>query len=300
METPAFEKSFKGAFIWFLWKIGFVTYVLTSALPMIGFICCLFIIAIKRDAPILISIIMMIMLHPMFTLVIGSSIQTMGKFLSRYCSKFCKHKILARLFTYSINCNFAMVAGLTMYMYKMWHDLGKRAEFAFSDKSFDQCTCDVLKAIGQVCVNRETGYSFQNLFLLWDMQLLLLSFFITSIACHLIQSLFLCLPAPLPLYQFIVGQENKDEVIEKELKSEYELENLDFKHKAKSVELKAHDGFVTKGIRLVCCIIAVVFFVGLAGVPFYGFDQLPGEAISTENGGTYEIKFNNEIMLEDR
>ena len=80
METPAFEKSFKGAFIWFLWKIGFVTYVLTSALPMIGFICCLFIIAIKRDAPILISIIMMIMLHPMFTLIIGSSTQTMGKF----------------------------------------------------------------------------------------------------------------------------------------------------------------------------------------------------------------------------
>ena len=118
----------------------------------------------------------------------------------------------------------------------MWRDLGKRAVFAFSDKSFDQCTCDVLTEYGHDCINKETDNSFQNLFLLWDMQLLLLSFFITSIACHLIQSLFLYLPAPLPLYQFIVGQENKDERIAEETGSEFELEKLDFKSKAKSTK----------------------------------------------------------------
>ena len=219
MKTPACEKSFKGSIVCYLWKIVFVV---TSTLPMIGYIACLFVITIKRDATILISILMMAMLHPMFTLTIGVSTKTMGQFLSRKCSGFLQHKILTRLFTYSINCHFTMIAGLTMYMYKMWRDLGKRAEFAFSDKSFDQCTCDVLNEIGQDCINRETGYSFQNLFLIVDMQLLLMTFLITSITCHLIQSIFHNLPAPVPLFQFIVGKDDENGKTE----SEFKLENL--------------------------------------------------------------------------
>ena len=83
MDTPAFEKSFKGNLMWILWNIGFV---ITSALPMICFIACLFVIVIKRDATILISILMMAMLHPIFTLTTGVFAKTMGQFLSRKCS----------------------------------------------------------------------------------------------------------------------------------------------------------------------------------------------------------------------
>ena len=109
METPAFEKSFKGNLMWILWNIGFV---ITSALPMICFIACLFVIVIKRDATILISILMMGMLHPIFTLTTGVFTKSIGQFLSRKCSGFCKHKILTRLFTYSINCHFTMMSTL--------------------------------------------------------------------------------------------------------------------------------------------------------------------------------------------
>ena len=286
METPAFEKSFKGTVVCYLWKIGLV---MTSALPMIGFIACLFVIAIKRDATILISILMMAMLHPVFTLATGVFTKTMGQFLSRKCSKVYKHKILARLFTYSINCHFAMIAILTMYMYKMWSDLSKRAEFAFSDTSFDKCTCDVLHEIGQVCVNRETGYSFQNLFLLVDMQLLLLTFLITSIICHLIQSMFLYFPAPVPLFQFIVGKDNENG-------SEFRAENLNIESEAKPTKPKALKWVCDQRIKFSWCIIAMAFLIGLVGVPYHGFDKLPGELISTKNGETCPLKFKDKIL----
>ena len=256
---------------------------MTSALPMVGFIACLFVIAIKREATILLSLLMMGMLHPMFTLITGVFTETIGQCLSRKCSRFYKHKILARLFTYSINCHFAMIAGFTMYMYKMWRELDKRAEFAFSDKSYDKCTCDVLSEIGQDCVNRETGYSFQNLFLLVDMQKMLFAFLVISTISHLAQSIFLNFPAPVPLFQFIVGKVDENEKTE----SEFELENLNVEPKASSSKSNTNNTFVKKRIKLLCCMIAMAFLIGLVGVPFYGFDQLPGEFISANNGETY-------------
>ena len=42
--------------------------------------------------------------------------------------------------------------------------------------------------------------------------------------------------------------------------------------------------------------IAMTFLIGLVGVPFYGFEKLPGEFISAKNGETYKIKFDNELM----
>ena len=137
---------------------------MTSTLPMIGFIACLFVITIKRDATILISILMMAMLHPMFTLTIGVSTKTMGQFLSRKCSGFLQHKILTRLFTYSINCHFTMIAGLTMYMYKMWRDLGKRAEFAFSDKSYTNIK-DAMNIIDEILNGLNTAFVLYTNFL---------------------------------------------------------------------------------------------------------------------------------------
>ena len=75
MDNPAFDKSFKGNLMWILWNIGFV---ITSALPMICFIACLFVIAIKREATILLSLLMMGMLHPMFTLITGVFTENIG------------------------------------------------------------------------------------------------------------------------------------------------------------------------------------------------------------------------------
>ena len=97
METPAFEKSFKGATVWFLWKIGFGIYVLSSALPMIGYIASLFVIAIKRETSILIAVVMMAMLHPLVTLVFGIFAKTLGQILSKKLPLFFKRDIMSRL-----------------------------------------------------------------------------------------------------------------------------------------------------------------------------------------------------------
>ena len=285
--------SLQGFWNWFSWKIVFATYILSAGLPVIGYMACLFVIAIKREATILISMIMMMMINPVITLSIGVFAKTVGKFSSKSFPPLNKFNILSRLFTYSINCHFAMIASMTMYMYKMWINLEKRAEFAFSDNSFDKCTCDVLNEIGQDCSNRETGYSFQNLFLLVDMQKLLFAFLVISMICHLIQSIFLNIPVPIPLFQFIVGKDDENG----KTVSEFKLENVNVEPDTKHTKSKAFNGFITKRFKVSWCMIAMTFLIGLVGVPFYGFDQLPGESISAKNGKT-KTKFCYEILKE--
>ena len=141
METPAFEKSFKGATNWFLWKIGFGIYLLSSALPMICFIASLFVIAIKRETSILIAVVMMVMLHPFVTIIFGIFVETMGQILSKKLPLFFKRDIMSRLFTYSINGHFTMIASLALYLYEMKITLGKAKALDFSDKSYD-CSDD--------------------------------------------------------------------------------------------------------------------------------------------------------------
>ena len=209
MKTPPFEKSLKGFRTWFFWKIIFVIYVLTSGLPIIGYIASLFVMAIKREATILISIVMMVMVNPVVTLSIGVLAEAIGLLLSKKYPKLLRHNVLARLFTYSINCHFAMIAVLTFYLYEMKITLGKVPELDFSDNSYDQCTCDILKEKGHECENRETDYSFQNIFLIVNIQHLLLVFLITSVICHLIQSFITYLPAPIQLLHFVL---QKDQV----------------------------------------------------------------------------------------
>lgn len=287
METPAFQKSLKGVFVWFLWKIGFVIYVLSSALPMIGFITSLFVIAIKREADILICVVMLAMLHPIVNLIIGVLTKTIGQFLSSKFSMLYKHKIVARLFTYSINYHFAMIAALTLYLYEMWmtlRKLGLTAGLDFSNESYDQCTCDILKAKGIECTNTETDYNFQNLFLTIPVRILLLVFLTTSVSCHLIQSIFECLPAPIQLLHFIIGkEESRDETFKKESGSLIEMENLN----GIGVPVVTNKPKTMKWKQVLSCTFAVVFFTGIVGSPFYGFGLFSEKVESSRNGNDY-------------
>ena len=167
MDTKPFKKTFKGGLLWFLWKIGLVIYVLCSALPMIGYIVCLFVISIKRETSIIISIVMMAMLHPLVTIVIGMFAKIIGQLLCKNYPKFFKNKILERMLTYSINLHFTIIAGLTIYFNEIWIISEKAARFAFSSKSYDQCTCEILDRLdyGYLCANLESNRPFQNAFL---------------------------------------------------------------------------------------------------------------------------------------
>lgn len=261
-------------------------YNLSSGLPVIGYMSCLFVIAIKREATIMISIVMMVMINPAITLAIGAFARTIGQLLSEKFPQLYKFHRLARLFTYSINGHFTLVAALTIYMYDMWYSLQKRAEFAPTGDLYDKCTCDVLKARNQVCINKKSEYSFQNEFLLVPLQTMLLTFLIISVICHMIQAFFFHLPAPIPLYQFIDGKEDKEDKedkIEKGTGSECEMKNLCVQPVARPNESKAVIGNMSTIIKLACCAITMAFFVGLAGVPFYAFEN----SISAMNGETF-------------
>ena len=297
METPAFEKSFKGATVWFLWKIGFGIYVLSSALPMIGYIASLFVIAIKRETSILIAIVMMVMLHPLVTLVFGIFAKTMGQILLKKLPSAFKYKTLSRLFTYSINGHFTSIAGLTLYFYEMKITLGKAKALDFSDNSYAQCTCDILSEFGQACENRETDYSFQNLFLTVPLQTLLLVFLITSISCHLIQSFIIYLPAPIQLLHFILQKDQaQNKSFTKENKSfskeitgsSLEMENLN-KHSEDAItKPNVQKNSTTIWIKVLCCVTAILFFVGLICIPWYGLDVI-SKGSGTGNNGKHEL-----------
>ena len=115
------------------------------------------------------------------------------------------------------------------------------------------------------------------------MQKLLFAFLVISMICHLIQSMFMYLPAPIPLFQFIDGKDDENG----KAVSEFKLKNLNGEADTKHTKSKAFNGFITKRFKVSWCMIALTFLIGLVGVPFYGFDQLPGEFISAKNGETY-------------
>ena len=284
METPPCEKSIKGYLHYFLWKIGFIIYVLTSAIPMIGFIVCLFIIAIIREASILICIVMMAMLNPVVTLAIGTFFQTIGKLITRLSPQVFKFKIIARIFTYSINVHFAMIAAVTIHMYLRWLDLGIAAGFEFSNQLYDKCTCKVLTRFNHTleeCVNFEAEQSFQDHFLNIPVFTLLLALVITSLCCHLVQSIVFQMPAPVQLTYFILGekhtlQEDKTE----ETGSLIEMKNLEgnLKHEVNNKP----NGLKWK--QVLSCILGLVFIVGLVCMPIYGFPIFYEGSTGSTNG----------------
>ena len=290
METPPFEKSVKGFCNWFSWKIAFVMYVLSSGLPVIGYMGCLFVIAIKRETTIVISLVMMVMINPVVTLANGVLAQTIGKFFARKCPKLFKVKVLSRLFTYSMNCHFAMIACLALYLYEMKITLGKLEELDFSDKLYDQCTCIILSEFGHACENRETDYSFQNLFLIVPIRTLLLVFLITSLSCHLIQSFIIYLPAPIQLLHFVLQKDQaQNKSFSKEITgSSFEMENLN-KHSEDAItKPNVQKNSTTIWIKVLCCVTAVLFFVGLICIPWYGLNIFSKRS-GTGNNGKHDL-----------
>ena len=269
MITPPFEKSVKGFCNWFSWKVAFAIYVLSTGLPVIGYMACLFVIAIKRETTIVISLVMMVMVNPVFTLSNGVLAQTIGKFFARKCPKLFKFKVLSRLFTYSMNCHFAMIACLALYLYEMKITLGKLEGLDFSDKFYDQCTCDILSEFGHACENRETDYSFQNVFLIVPIRTLLLVFLITSISCHLIQSFIIYLPAPIQLLHFVL---QKDQA-QNESKLSYEMENLN--KQSDDAVTKPHDrkDKTAIWIKVFGCVTAGLFMGGLFCIPLRRYEK---------------------------
>lgn len=175
------------------------------------YVVCLLIISIKRESSPTLSIVMAITLHPVSTLLFGYSTKLVGDYIvSRLYSRPSNKtwiKILRRVLTYSLNCHLAMVGALIYYLFDLWITFQNHTSINFENKSFNQCTCDILSAYGhgEECTNDETQNSFQNRFLNIPIKEFLIALILTSISCHIIQSVIIWIPKPLGLLHLILG-----------------------------------------------------------------------------------------------
>ena len=267
METPNFEKSFKGICCWILWKIGFVVYFLCAAFPIGLCITCIMVLAIERRSTIVLPIIMSAMLHPVVVLPIG----VLSKILEGYLSVklFNTHinkrtwKILQRLFTYSVNMHLFLIAGLIYYLYNIWEKLEVASTMNFSNKSFNQCDCDALSEINTPCENNETEDSFQNVFIGVRLSPFIITFMVTSVLCHIFLSLILYFPTPINLLDFYLG-DSKDEELSVNVEMQFENSKKDH---------SSHRGNIIKGVKISCIILTIVYLVLALTSPNYTFDS---------------------------
>ena len=266
MKTPELQRSFKGVSSWIMWKIGFISYLLCTILPISLFISTLFIIGIERESTPTLSVTMAITLHPAVTLPIGLLAGVLGEFtvgnLIKDKRKTMISRILSRTFTYSLNCHLALIAGLTYYLLQLWIIFKNSTSLNFSNKPFNQCICeDILPQYNVTCTNEETANSFQNKFIGIPNQVIILAFLLTSITCHIIHSMVLVFPPPLTLFQFVSGRQPKPE--EKDAIAKRDLTNSD-------------ESRVSKGVKMTLCLLGAAYVAGLIIVPYYTFDSYQG------------------------
>ena len=263
----------KGICIWLIWKLAYLINILCIALPMCLYVVCLLIIGIKRESSPTLSIVMAITLHPVSTSLFGYSTNLIGHYISsRLCSSHSNKtwiKLLRRVFTYSLNCHLAMVGALIYCLFELWITFQNQTSINFENKSFNQCTCDILSAYGhgEECTNDETQNSFQNRFLHVPIKEFFIALIITSISCHLIQSIIIWIPKPLGLHDLILGHWKA-----KDLDTTGVLPNNPHRFK------------IIKGFKFFSSIMVLVLYIGAVNIiPLTTFDMYSGNGKYRKN-----------------
>ena len=284
MTTVNFEKTLHGLSIWLLSNSGYLLYLLCTGLPILFYIVCLFLMAVKREASITLSIIMAAMINPLIAIPIGVSMKTIGQFFKRKCFPNSPTSKLAmtvlRLFTYSLNCHLTLIAGLIYYIYIIWIDSEESSSINFSNLPYNLCFCEFLTEVGfsqDYCDNWESETSFQNQLIIVSLPMVLQLFLVTSFSCHILHSLIIYIPSPLTLIDFYVGlkQENAKSFV-KISRPTAPRNNLTHS----LTKLKGR----TSIFKASCCLIAIVYMVGIV----YGFNLYLGS--STDENGNFQSR----------
>ena len=267
MTTPSLQMSFEIFCKWIIWKISLIIYLMCIAVPISFFITSLFIIGISRESSPSLSLTMAISLHPVVTIPIAVLAKNLGHclFSKSQTKPGLVFKILSRTFTYSLNCHLAIIAGLIIYLIKLWFVFEDSTSLNFSNRPFDQCRCNILSEfyLEDQCTNEEALYSFQNKFLNVPIESILIAFLIVSISCHLIHSIFVALPPPLPLLQFSLGHIRN--------KSNDDIDGSRSRSNKKN--------FINR-FNIPCCILGTMFFAGSITSPYFTFDFFKGNGKS--------------------
>ena len=280
MNTPSLEKTIQGFFHWMKWKIAYILYLLCAVLPIALCLTCIMVLSISRRSTIVFPIIMSAMLHPVVMIPFGVFTKILEEYLlvklfNRYCRFKLLKKILRRLFTYSINVHLSLLAGLIFYQYDIWNALESTSIIDFKNRPFNLCPCDALNEINEPCINKETENSFQNMFVGVSNTPFLISFLVTSIACHSIHALILTFPSPIPLSRFVIGD------------SSNQSDDSSTHQNKQPTNLKpgmARKNRLVLSFKLSCCFLVASYIAGILTTQFTAFDAFidKGKQISTK------------------
>ena len=214
MQTKHLEVSVKGILSWIFSKIGFIIYFSSASLPIVCYVICLVLVAIKRESSMVLSIIMVAVIHPIVTLALGILTKSIGTLVFKKCNpddqypRFANYllTVIGRLCTYSINVHLTFLAGIVLYAFNWWYSLEVR-DVDYADEAFNQCICKPTEKDSDVlqCPKAEFILNIQTYILEAPLHAILLVFVILSIAFHITQSMITFFPPPLRLFDFIFG-----------------------------------------------------------------------------------------------
>ena len=224
----------------------------------------------KRELSIALSMLMVSMIHPILSVMVGLSIKSTSQFISFIWPKKCKVKnsIWTRLSTFSINVYLSIVGLLIFYLIHMDVSLGK--EYQYKDQSYDKCLCDKLKKWSDPCTNDEND-DFQNKFVNFPIKNFVLSFSIVSLACHVLHSLFVCIPSPVRMSDFILASVKISDTKGQETVESHEMTSFDSKPSS-TPEPKAEVSKCNLGwtifLKFICILMTMAVIGFLIAVPY--------------------------------
>lgn len=281
IKTPKFECS---PIAFCKWLFGMISFVMFLCLPIIVYLALLFFLAIWRNCLDLLSIVLVLLIHPWVSIPIGIFAKAIGcgkrtcsvpqqePFQSR--TKSCYANCLTylnRLFTLSINLYFAFIGAITLFLLRTSIDYRKasstplKSKFDYKDQmKFERCGCiGNMTEVDEDCLNPKEDFS--NAFIEVTqtyLSVLILAFIGFCVLVHLVLSFSKKLPPPTPLFDFICGRTNRNDTTVA-IKDEHGLGNS---------ETTKQPNPRKRSFTIFCCILALIYILALFLMPFsYGY-----------------------------
>ena len=180
-------------------KLIFVLYLLVSMLPTVSYIASIYFISISRQSFGFLAILLVLLVHPIVSVPIGVVTKVYHERLMKL--KTCP-KMVLRFLTFSINCYFALIMLIMLYLYNMWiyikHTSDLILDLDYTNQAFDQCACENYEDC-----SAETS-DFQNILSSIEIGPFLYLFVLNPMICHIVHSFCTFLPEPIPLLDFIL------------------------------------------------------------------------------------------------
>ena len=255
-----------------------------SFLPMILYMCCLYIVSVSRESLGTLTIIMVMMLNPVIAIPLGKFIEFLHKLFLKaskgkdFPKTSCIGQFCSRFFVFSFNVYLTIIASIIYRLfeastdYRLSSEMKLVARFDFKNSIYDRCACPKSDSASHCS---EVEMNFQNLLIFLPSEYFLLAFLITPFFLHVIHSLLFDLPKPIPMLQFILGN-NQEEHKEVSIKSQNELEMETFEsqttedHEIETTvhqESKTSSNGITK-TDLFCFIFGLLFITGVCFFPY--------------------------------